>query len=375
LRRELGVEPGAALRSAYRRLLASPPAGRPDAAAARNDHADRFGRPVEMVHRDEELRALLTLLESQRLITVSGPPGVGKSMLIRHAVARIGEGDTRFVVADAADLMDRAELMAWVGRERLPRDRRTCVVLDNAEHLTDACALLATQLFPQRPRLSVLIGSREPIRVRGEAVLRLAPLGIPDAGAPSRVAAAPAADLFLRWAAEARPGFRLSKSNSPQVREVCYRLDGLPLALELAAACLADEPLPALVRRLDRPLVELAPARLLYPGRCWSVRGMLERSLATLNPIERWLLTRLPGLPPEFGLEALARIGDPPVRRPVEVPQVLARLVEKSLLLVGAAGGAEPRFRQLTVVRKLAAELCAAEDGTLDGRDPRFSNM
>ncbi|WP_153040203.1 BTAD domain-containing putative transcriptional regulator [Actinoplanes sp. TFC3] len=373
LRHELGVEPGTALRSAYRRLLASP-AGYSAAPAAPDDHADGSGPPVALLHRDNELHALLAMLDTQRLITVTGPPGAGKSLLIRHALARITESGARVIAADVADLLDRAELMTWLAREGLSPGERIWLVLDNAEHLTDACALLAVQQFPQWPGVSLLIGSREPVGLPGEAVLRLTPLGIPTMAARSTVASAPAAELFLRRAAEAQPGFRLSKVNALHVREVCHRLDGLPLALELAAACLADEPLPALVRRLDRPLADLAPARLLYPGRHWSVRGMLNRSLATLNGAERWLISRLACLPPDFGLEALARIGAPPLRRPVDVADLLTRLVRKSLLLAEPAG-ATPRFRQLTVVRKLAAELCASEDGVIDGRDQYFSIM
>ncbi|WP_203843710.1 AfsR/SARP family transcriptional regulator [Winogradskya humida] len=373
LRQELGVEPGKALQSVNRHLL-SGSRGHPGAAAARSGHTDDTGQPVSMLHRGNELRALSALLDSQRLTTVTGPPGTGKSMLIRHAVARIETAGARAAVVDAADLLDRHELMTRLTEERLSRDRQTLVVLDNVEHLTDACALLAVQMFPQWPRLSLLIGSREPVRLPGEAVLRLAPLGIPTMAASSLVSLAPAADLFVRRAAEAQPGFRLSRANAPYVREVCARLDGLPLALELAAACLADESLPALVRRLDRPLADLAPARLLYPGRCWSVRGMLDRSLATLNPVERWLIARLACLPPEFGKQAMARIGDPPVRRGPEVADLLDRLVEKSLLLAVQAG-TNPQYRQLTVVRKLAAELCAAEDGSPDLGDPRFSIM
>ncbi|WP_140158134.1 AfsR/SARP family transcriptional regulator [Micromonospora sp. NBS 11-29] len=364
LRRELGVEPGPALQAVYRRLVEPrwPPPGRlgtpmPPPAAV--------GWPGDLLHRDRDVRAVASLVRTHRLVTVVGPPGCGKSALVREVA---GEMRNRFVdgvvTVDVAGVADRAQLrtrmidlLAGPSSDRSVFEvRRVLVVLDNAEHLVDACALLTDTLLRGQHRSAVLVASREPLNLPYEVIRRLWPLALPDGDTDLAAPVAPAVDLFGRYAARVRPGFQVDGGNVALVERICRRADGLPLVLGYAAAHLAVESLDGVLSRFDGPLARFRP-----PGEDGrpSLRAVLDRSVRTLTPAERWLFARLAALPPVFDLAGAVRLADPYLHDPAEVARVLNRLQEKSLLQ--PERGTSGRHRCLGLMRRLSTELLAAE--------------
>ncbi|WP_320066153.1 BTAD domain-containing putative transcriptional regulator [Micromonospora sp. RTGN7] len=367
LREELGIEPGPALRAVHRRLV-EPPWSPPRQAGGGAAATVAAGEVTdELVHREADARAVTELLGEYRLVTVAGPPGCGKSALARAVARRLGDRFTQGVVTvNVADLADRAQLRARIidllggpptGRAAFEA-RRILVLLDNAEHLVDACALMADALLRGAGGLRVLVSSREPLSLPNEVVRRLRPLAVPGDVPQCRPALAPAVDLFARRAARARPGFRITAGNIALVERICRRLDGLPLAIEYAAAGLAEGPLEGVLCRLDAPLAEFRPPA--DGAASPSLRAVLDRSVRTLTPAERWVFARLDSLPPVFGPAEATRLCGPYDWDAADVARVLARLEDKSLLLP-EPGGPEGRRRCLTVLRRLSAELHAAE--------------
>ncbi|WP_167604418.1 AfsR/SARP family transcriptional regulator [Micromonospora auratinigra] len=368
LRRELGVEPGPALQAVHRRLVESrwvPPRQLGPAADAPAGATGTPPWPGDLLHRDEDVRTVASLVRAHRLVTVVGPPGCGKSALVRAVAARLAD---RFVdgavTVDVTGVADRAQLRArmidLLGGPAADRSafevRRMLVVLDNAEHLIDACALLTDTLLRGENRMAVLVASREPLNLPYEVVRRLWPLALPDGAPDAGPAPTPAVALFARYAARARPGFRLDADNVALVERICRRADGLPLVLGYAAAYLGEESLDGVLSRFEEPLAQFRP-----PGKeeLPSLRAVLDRSVHTLTPAERWLFARIAALPPVFDLAAATRLAGPDVGDAAEVARVLARLQEKSLLL--PERGTPGRHRCLTVLRRLAMELLAAE--------------
>ncbi|WBB75821.1 BTAD domain-containing putative transcriptional regulator [Micromonospora sp. WMMD1128] len=364
LHRELGVEPGPALQAVHRRLVEphwAPPAQVGSCAGVSVAPAEVAQWPGELLHRDEDVRALTSLMRAHRLVTVVGPPGCGKSALARAVVDELRDRFADGVVTvDVTGVADRAHLRARMidllaGPPSDPSRcglRQMLVVLDNAEHLVDACALLADTLLRDQNRLTVLVTSREPLNLPHEAIRRLWPLALPDGDTD---AGAPAVDLFARYAARVHTGFRVGADNVGLVAQICRRADGLPLVLGYAAAHLADDSLAGVSRRFDGPLTWFRP-----PGEESrpSLRALLDRSVRTLTPAERWLFARLGALPPVFDLTEAVRLAEPYLR-PAEVARVLARLREKSLLQ--PERGAPSRHRCLALVRRLSTELLAEE--------------
>jgi DNA-binding SARP family transcriptional activator len=354
LRRDLGVEPGPVLQAAYRKLVQPAPAYRLVNGSGTREH--------QLLHRGDEVREVAGALEDHCLVTVSGLPGCGKSALAGAVVHRLRSRFSRVVEVDLLDLTDRLRL-----RERVidllggpPSDpgareaERILVLLDNAEHLVDACALLADTLLRGTERFRILVTSREPLGLPAENVRRLAPLPLT---VPGRRGPAPAVDLFVRRATQACREFRVTDVNLPLVERVCRRLDGLPLALEYAAAHLAEGSLEAVLHRLDGTLTDFGPPPGASFGRPGQLGAMLGRSLSTLTADERWFFMRLGGLPPVFGL---AEAAEPARAHPggdLDVAWVLARLENRSLLSAEPGG----RYRCAALLRRLAAELYATE--------------
>src|SRR5215831_14933131 len=203
------------------------------------------------------------------------------------------------------------------------------IVLDNCEHLLDATARLAEDLLGRCPRLRVLVTSREPLGILGEALCPVAPLVVPEPGAVD-AAASPAVRLFADRATAVRPDFAVTFDNIAAVADICRRLDGLPLAIELAAARLRTLPLEQVAARLDDRFRLLTGGSRTALPRHRTLRAAVEWSWSLLDGEERRLLERLAVFPAGISPEAAASVGGP-----VEaVPDVLAGLVDRSLLQV-----------------------------------------
>ncbi|WEF33819.1 ATP-binding protein [Pseudoduganella chitinolytica] len=293
-----------------------------------------------LVGRAEAVTALARLVLGHRLVTLVGSGGVGKSAVALTAAARLA---WRLPVsyADLADAADAGAVPALLARAlgqddaagpQPPAESRL-LVLDNSERMADAVAPLCERLLQQAPRLHILATGREALRAADERVQRLAPLACPPAGTRgAAILAWPAAALFLHRAG--LDGTMLTNADAGAVADICRRLDGLPLALELAAARTDLFHVRELAVRLDDPLRLLKGGRRTAPPRHHSLQASLDWSWATLAPAEQALLRRLTVFAGEFGLAAAARMAAPAA--PDEVEDLLATLHARSLLTARA---------------------------------------
>ena len=334
------------------------------------------------VGREHELAELRTLLGRTRLLTLAGTGGAGKTRLalelargredaladgaILVELDSVGEGaDVPDAVAEALDLraLPGGALVDAIAAELAPRE--LLLVLDNCEHVIGASAALADALLRSAPRLTILATSREPLRVPGEVVFRVPSLAIPDPDAaqvPEALLDYEAVRLFVERAGAVSPGFELDESNAGAVARICHRLDGLPLALELAAARIDALAAGALAERLDDRFRLLRAGSRTAPTRQQTLEAALDWSYELLADVERVLLRRLAVFSGGFTLEAAEEVcaGDGLER--AQVADVLARLVEKSLVTTEERQGAR-RYRQLETIRAYAtARLAEAEE-------------
>jgi predicted ATPase/DNA-binding winged helix-turn-helix (wHTH) protein len=304
---------------------------------------------VALVGRSDDLATADGLLRTHRCVTICGPGGVGKSTLalaVARAVTERGGADVSFVElapVRTADEITRAVAEA-IGVQTA--DTQTLVtqlaahprllVLDNCEHLLDACARLVDRLLDASGSVEILATSREPLRVNGEAVLVLGSLG------------ADAATLFAQRATEAT-GRAVVRADDPVVVTLCEQLDGLPLAIELAAAQLRHLTLAQLSERLDDRLAILVGGRPRAGDRHVSLAATIEWSHRLLEERERELFDRLGVFPASFDLDTAAAVS---TTGQAETTNALGDLVAKSLVVLDEHSG---RYRLLETIRLFAA--------------------
>jgi predicted ATPase/DNA-binding NarL/FixJ family response regulator len=308
------------------------------------------------------------------MVTLTGPGGCGKTRLALRvaALAEAGFGDgARLVelaplpdpalvpvsVAQALGVSERDMPTPIAGLIGTLADRELLVVLDNCEHVLEGAAGLAATLLAQCRRIRFLATSRERLDVPGELVFPVPPLGLPADDSAAAVAASEAGTLFAARASAVSPAFELSAANSAAVAQVCARLDGIPLAIELAAArCSALGP-GELAARLDgHPgLLSGGPAR---PGRHRSLAALVAWSYELLDDAERRLLARLSVLRGQFDLGTAERVAAGGPLRPEAIAALLASLAGKSLVRIH--DGATVRYSLLESIRQFAAGQLAA---------------
>jgi predicted ATPase len=389
---ELGLDPGPALRELQARILAQDPSLAPASALARPALIPAGGTvatPVTLgnlreqlgrfVGRDTELAQLREAVRASRLVTLTGPGGSGKTRLAVEAAAALRQdhpdgawlvelaGVTEpdgVVPAAAAALGAGAAALAspqpaGSATELIVRHlagRSLVLVLDNCEHVIGEAARLTDTLVGAVPGLRLIATSREPLGIPGEVLL---PVG--------GLAPAAAAELFVDRARAVRPGFDAGGPAAGVIEDICGRLDGLPLAIELAAARLRALPLATLAERLDDRFRLLSRGARTALPRQQTLRAVVDWSYDLLFSDERRLFARLAAFTGGCGLTAAEAVCADDQVPTGEILDVLSRLVDKSLV---TASGGEARFGQLQTLRQYGRERLG-ESGEADAIEAR----
>jgi predicted ATPase/DNA-binding SARP family transcriptional activator len=377
LEAEYAAAPEAATLSLYRRILSGQSSAGP--AVVGNLPAG----VTSFIGRRREIAELLALAGRTRLLTLSGPGGAGKTRLAIEVARRLasagavpdgvwlvdlsGVRDGRLIPAAAAATVGLALTGARPTTAAVAEqlaDRRMVVLLDNCEHLLEACSEFAIALVERCAGVAVLATSREPLRLPGEVVWRVPSLELPDLrlpADPARLARLDSVQLFVERAGDASPAFRLDAATALPVARICLRLDGMPLALELAASRIAHLAAAELAARLDDALATLAGRIRGVPDRQATLAATLDWSYDLLADDERAVFRRLSVFAGGFALDAAEQVCAGGLSEPVAV--VVSQLVDKSLVTV-ETGGDRARFRLLEVIRQYAAR-CLASSGEL----------
>jgi len=342
--------------------------------------------PGRLIGREVELTELRELLAEHRLVTITGPGGIGKTRLavaLGHAVLADFPGGARLIdLAPLArdSLVEGAAVTALglrlaegnaVDRIAEALDRPALLLFDNCEHVLAGTAALVTALLRRSPSISIVATSQEPLRIEAEAVYRLDPLAVPprEAMAAAEVAAFGAAALFVRRAEAADRRFRLNAANSAAVAEICRGLDGIPLALEMAAARVTALGVEGLRARLGERLLLLNLGVRTAEARQRTLRDTVKWSFDLLDPPDQIAFRRLGVFAGGFSQAAAAAILE---TGEAGVADTLGRLIDKSLVV--AETSAKPRYRQLETLRLFALEQLAAhgEHDALAARHARY---
>ena len=392
---DLGLDPGPGLAALYQAILEQAPGLQgvqaPPTLVAR-PRTNIPAMPTGVVGRAAAVAEVRALLAERRLVTLTGPGGVGKTRLAVETAtqsagsfadgvwlvelagpALAGTGTLAEVVMSVLGIrdssaMDPADLLAQV-----LRTSRMLLVLDNCEYLVDQAAKLTAQLLQAAPELRILVTSREPLMLAGEVVWAVPPLKLPDPAAgpdPAALAQFSAVELFVARAGASAPGFRLDEGNAGAVAALCRRLDGIPLALELAATRVRALGVHEVLARLDDRFRLLVTGHRDAPPRQQTLRAVIDWSWELLTEPERLVLRRLAVAADGCSLPAAEAIC---AEDDLDVPGLVSRLVDRSLVVV-ADGPDGPRYRLLESVAAYGLQRLhqAGEFGQLRLRHRRY---
>ncbi|WP_214323279.1 ATP-binding protein [Nonomuraea sediminis] len=336
------------------------------------------GEPNLFVGRESDIDELTQLLGVTRVVTLCGAGGIGKTRLASRLAVRLAArypggvhlaeledvepGGVRAQVAAALDVP--GDVVEAVGGKRM------LLVLDGCEPVIEECARVCQEVLAACPGVTILATGREPLRVPGETVWRVPPLSL--SGDPRECEAV---RLFLARAGAARPGFELSDDALPQVVELCRVLDGLPLAIELAAAMIRVLSVKQLAERLDDRFSLLAGGARTAPARQRTLRAAVDWSYRLLTPQERLLLRRTAAFRSCWTLDLAEWVCSGPGLAEEEVLPRLCDLVDKSLVVLDGEIAGEVRYRLLETVRQYALEQLAESGEEAELRRAHLAGM
>jgi predicted ATPase/DNA-binding winged helix-turn-helix (wHTH) protein len=343
---------------------------------SRKDKSPRQGRlplrPLMMIGRDSVLSEVRDNLREERFVTLLGPGGIGKTTIavaVGHAIAEEFGGEVYFV--DLGSLADPDLVVRAVGTSLglvlksneasleladLIRSRKLLIILDNCEHVIQAAASIAEQLFQGAGQVHLLATSRELLRVEGEHCYRVDPLDFPPAESEQTADAVtryPAAQLFVERVAARGSDFVLTDREAPFVAEMCRRLDGVPLAIELAAGAVAALGIRGTVARLVSRLELLKRGHRTAVPRHQTLKATLDWSYDLLSGMERIVFRRIARFVEHFSLEGARHVSGEQGFDDGEIFDAIAGLVEKSLIATRLDQG-EPQYRLLDTTRAYA---------------------
>jgi predicted ATPase/DNA-binding SARP family transcriptional activator len=382
LRNDLGIEPSPEVRDLYRRILLQAPGLLLEPPEPPGNLPSRLS---SFVGRSHELQEVAELVEASRLVTLTGPGGIGKTRLALEVAQRLrprfpggawwidlaSVTDPDLVADEAArvlglTILPGEEVVAAVARAA--GRRRALLLLDNCEHLAPAAAELAAAVVGGTAGPHVLATSRTPLRVEGEHLWTVPPLGLPVDEAPSReLGEFDAVHLFLERGRAADSSFALDAGNAQAVLEVCRRLDGLSLAIEMAAARLSVLTPHEIVRHLDERFALLELPTVGAPTRHRTLEAAMDASYVLLAGEERRVFERLSVFAGPFDLEAVTAVGLVEASPPERAVAVLGTLVDASLA-TPERDGEETRYRLLETLREYALARLREQGGEDDAR-------
>jgi predicted ATPase/DNA-binding CsgD family transcriptional regulator len=322
---------------------------------------------TSFVGRNAELAGISGLLGSTRMVTVVGPAGVGKTRTSLRAAAEVADQFPDGIwLADLGGISDPAQLVGTVaealGLQKMDlaallrhlHGRRLLLMLDTCEHLVDACATFADTVLRAAPSVTLLATSRQPLDAQGEHAFPLLPLA----------AESDAANLFAQRAAAVVPGFTITPQNRPDIIRLCKRLDGIPLAIELAAVRLRALPLTELATQLESGIRLLTASRRGTSSRHQTLRAAVDWSYQLCTPAERTLWERLSVFAGTFDVSGAEEVCADDTLPRDQVLHALVGLVDKSIVL---RDGTDPsRYRLLAALREFGADRLAAPERCLD---------
>jgi predicted ATPase/DNA-binding CsgD family transcriptional regulator/Tfp pilus assembly protein PilF len=337
--------------------------------------------PNSFVGRERDLADLAMLLADVRMLTLSGPGGIGKTRLATRLAGQLASGfGAGAVLVELADVADPAligtRVATAVGAREEPdrpvtetltdalRQRHLLLILDTCEHLVESVAEFVQRILADCSSLRIVATSREPLRVRGETVWRVPPLALPPAEPPpgqllEDLAGNEAVRLFLDRAAAVRPGFELGPQNADSVIRLCRTLDGMPLAIELAAARMRALSAEQIAARLDDRFRLLASGDRTAPPRQQTLQAAVDWSHGLLTDGEQILLRRL-SVFSGWNLEMAEQVCSGGQVPTAHVLDLLAALIDKSLVTLDGEVDGVARYRLLDTIREYAASRLAA---------------